>query len=218
MKPYPERLIPKSNYIIIPQNELMAQTGLCLIRHVESKDAVFLPGTKTINPANIEIVSGHLSDLSTNLLGIFDKTDIQFVIDKETGKKLKYYELWNGTDNCELPLQEHYSIDDGRGCFYILVDKLKTSSIPSINLNDKTTENFHFLILHTPTNCNYWHISIKVYDSSECEVAKMDISDKKKRRIWKTVRDFLVSSIVVVEMPEYTTIDAKSYTKSDFSC
>lgn len=213
MQAYPDRLIPKSNYIIIPQSELMAQPGLCLIRHVESKDAKFLPGTNIINPSNIEIVSGQLRDLSTNILGIFDQTDIKFVIDKEAGEKFKYHEPWNGTDPCELPLQEHYSIDTGRGCFYILVDKLKDSSIPYINLNDKSTENYHFLILHTPTKCNYWHISIRVYDSNDCEVNKLNISETKKKKIWKLVRDFLVSSIVVVEKPEYTVLDVNSYTK-----
>lgn len=218
MKAYPDRLLPKSNYKIIPQTELMAQPGLCLIRHVESKDAKFIPGTKIINPKNVEIVSGQLRDLSTNLLGIFDPADIQFVIDRETGEKFNYHELWNGTDTCELPLQEHYSIDDGRGCFYILVDKLKTSSTPLVNLNDKSTEAYHFLIFHTPTNCNYWHISIRVYDSNDCEVSELEISERKKKKIWKAVRDFLVSSIVLVEIPEYTAIDIKFYTKGDFSC
>lgn len=214
MSAYPDRLIPKSDYIIIPQTELMAQPGLCLIRHVESKDAIFLPGTKIINPTNIVIESGKLRDLSTNLLGVFNQTDIKFVIDREPGKKFKYHDLWNGTDICDLPLKEHYSIDEGRGCFYILVDKLKNSSIPYINLNNKTTENYHFLILHTPTKCNYWHISIRVYDSNEHEVDELKISENKKKKIWKAVRDFLVSSIVVVEMPKYTQLDITSYTKA----
>lgn len=215
---YPDKLLPKSHFIIIPQDILMAQPGLCLIRHVESKDAIFLPETEILDPDCINIESGQLADLSTNLLGVFEKDDIRFVIDKETNDKFGYHDLWNGTDNCLLPLEGHYSIDDKRGCFYILVDKLKEDIIPMMNASDGTCQYYHFRILHTPTNCNYWHISIRVYDSQNCEVNKLPISLRKKKNIWRTVKTYLVTSILTREIPNYSTLDIKIYSNESFSC
>lgn len=200
MSDYPERLIPKSHYNVVREAELMSQKGLWLIRHVDSDKTGFIGNTRVINPDCIKIQSDHLRDLSNNLLGIFEIDDVCFGIEKDVSDI--YCCLWNGSDECVLPDDGHYFKDLNRGYYFIPVDSLLKDSIEIINVNDNTVDEYHFKILHTPTKCNFWHISIRVYDRCDNEVSKLDVSKGKRNRIWKTVRDFLVTSVVttVIEL------------------
>lgn len=197
MLEYPDRLIPKSHYTIMDSVTLMSQKGLCLIRHVDSEQATFIGNTKTLNPDCIKIQSGHMRDLSNNLLGIFQIEDVYWGVEKSVNGV--YCSPWNGSEQCTIPSEGHYFRDENRGYYFIPVDNLLSENIDIINITDNTADSFHFKILHTPTKCNYWHISIRVYDSNNQEVSSLETSKRKKERIWKAVKDFLVTSIVTTE-------------------
>lgn len=83
MAEYPDRLIPKPGYSIVAGEDLNRQSGLCLIRHIESSQTRFLPRTGTLDPDCIQIQSNHLKDLSTNLLGVFRIGDVSIGIVKD---------------------------------------------------------------------------------------------------------------------------------------
>lgn len=83
MKIYPEHLLPCSHYHIIEQNDFLSQSGLVLIRHIESDKVKRIGNTDLLHPDCIQIQSDHLRDLSNNLLGIFKKDDIFYGIVKE---------------------------------------------------------------------------------------------------------------------------------------
>lgn len=194
MSDYPERLLPKSNYCIVDADVLMSQHGLWLIRRIDSDKVTFLGNTKTLNPDCIKIQSDHLRDLSNNLLGVFCIEDIFYGIEKPVNDL--YCTIWDGIEECVIPSVGHYFRDDKRGFYFIPVDMLLKDEVPFKNLMDGKSESFHFKILHTPTKCNYWHISIRVYDPNNNEVSSMNIGKGKRNRIWKSVRDYLVMSIV----------------------
>lgn len=48
MSDYPSRLIPASGYAIVDSVRLMEQSGLWLIRHVESGQTQFLGNTRVV--------------------------------------------------------------------------------------------------------------------------------------------------------------------------
>lgn len=198
MSDYPSRLIPASGYDIVDSVRLMEQSGLWLIRHVESGQTQFLGNTRTLNPDCITIQSDHLRDLSNNLFGVFLTDDVCFGIEKHAYDA--YCCAWDGIEKCEVPSDGEYFRDEGRGGYFIPVDSLLKDNIEIVNAADGSTETFHFKILHTPTKCNYWHISIRVYDETDNEVSTLDVSKGKKKRIWKTVKDYLVTSIVKTEI------------------
>ena len=212
MSEYPKRLLPQSCYSLIAQESLLSQRDLWLIRHIDSGKVKFIEGTSTLDPDCITIQSDQLRDLSNNLLGIFLIKDSFWGIEKEYGPI--YCNLWDGKENCDPPKEGEYFNDTKRGYYFIPVDLLLSSKIQRINTESNTTEEFHFNILHTPTKCNFWHISVRVYNSKDEEISKLAINDKQKRKIWKTVRDFLVSAIIKIDPPkDYAIINKEIYTK-----
>lgn len=193
----------------------MSQPGLWLIRHIDSDKTEFLGNTRTLNPDCIKIQSDHLRDLSNNLLGVFRTVDIYYGIEKSVSKS--YCSLWDGSEECVVPPYGHYFKDTNRGYYFIPVDILRQQNVNIINIPDNTKEEFHFKILHTPTKCNFWHISIRVYDINDCEVSKLIVSKKKRDRIWKTVRDFLVTSVVKTNdiKPVYSELNPAIYCRAE---
>lgn len=204
MSDYPEKLIPKPCYRIVDDESLMAVKGLWLVRHVEpGEKEMFVGNTQTLNPDCIEIVSNHLRDLSNNLLGVFEASDVCWGIAKP--HIATYTRNWNGEELCGAPLPGHYFRDDRRGCYFIPVDPLLKERINVLNVSTGITETYRFKILHTPTVCNYWHVSIRVYNIQGAEVSGMPVGDKRKRRIWKAMKDYLVTSVVTTSEPETVT-------------
>lgn len=209
MSDYPERLIPKPNYRIIDNDVIMSQNGLWLIRHVESDAVRYLGNTNTLSPDSIKIQSDHLRDLSNNLLGIFQIEDIFFGINKSHADY--YCDCWDGTSECKIPSDDHFFRDKNREHYFIPVDDLLKERITIENVMNDTAETYHFKILHTPTRCNYWHISIRVYNDENQEVSNIDVSKKKKSRIWKAVRDYLITFVKYEVEDEYTVLAPNLY-------
>lgn len=209
MSDYPEHLLPKSDYCLIENSILESQKGLWLIRHIDSNSVKFLGKTKTLDPTCIQIQSDHLRDLSNNLLGVFQKSDVYYGIEKSYIGH--YCDLWNGTEECVAPQIGHYFKDTDRAYYFLSVDDLLKGGIKIENVMDDTSENYHFKILHTPTRCNFWHISIRVYDDRNQEVSHLDISKKRKSRIWKTVRDYLITFVKQEVEGEYTILAPSIY-------
>lgn len=212
MSDYPQRLLPKTNYRIIDNEVIMSQNGLWLIRHIESDVARFIGNTKTLNPDCIKIQSDHLRDLSNNLLGIFQIDDIFLGVNKPYADF--YCDCWDGKSECKIPAPGHYFRDNDRAYYFIPVVDLLKNKIKIINATNDTVENYRFKILHTPTKCNYWHISIRVYNDENQEVSNLDISKNKKSRIWKTVRDYLIT-FIRLEIEENHTVLAPDLYRTD---
>lgn len=209
MAEYPDRLIPKPGYSIVAGEDLNRQSGLCLIRHIESSQTRFLPRTGTLDPDCIQIQSNHLKDLSTNLLGVFRIGDVSIGIVKDFTEI--YHCLWDGKSVCKIPDESHFFIDEGRGFYFIPVDPLLSSDIKKVNLETRNEDHYHFRILHTPTVSNYWHVSIRVYDSDNNEISTLPISDSRKNKIWKTVKQYLVTRIVTIDNPDFNHLDPSFY-------
>ena len=70
------------------------------------------------------------------------------------------------------------------------------------------------MIFHTPTKCNFWHISIRLLNSENQEISSLNLNEKKKKRIWKSARDFLIADIISTELKSYAKIPDYLYLKS----
>lgn len=202
---YPEHLLPKANFHIMPAKHFAENKDLVLIRHIESANVKYIEGTSTLHPDCIKFQSDHLRDLSTNLLGIFTYDDIYYGIKKESRDEL--CALWNeGTDVRKIQPEEFYK-DEGRQAFFIPV------SITLKYISDEVQlHRWHFGLYHTPTNCNFWHVSIRVLDENNNEVSQIEtIKNNGKKKIWKTARDFLVSDIISLKELSYKPIPIECY-------
>ena len=200
---YPEHLLPKSTYKYINDRE---ELRLCtLVRHTRDQ-TIFMEGTKRLNPQvlTIEVPSSQLHDLSTNLLGIFTLDDIGINV---TNSEL--VKLWIEGERVRLPIAEKqdFNLVGERGYFYFRIEEVLDLEIPGgikgLPVN--------FEILHTPTKCNFWHFSIRVF-SDNVEVSRLEISDSKKRKIWKGVKDFL-TLCAFVDSENHKVLPTRCYYK-----
>lgn len=202
---YPDHLLPKAIYHIIQAKHFAENEDLVLIRHIESSEVKYMEGTSILHPDCIKFRSDHLRDLSTNLLGIFTYADISYGIQKESREEL--CALWNEGSDVRKILPEEFFKDEGRKAFFIPVHiTLKYIS------DEVQSHKWHFGLFHTPTNCNFWHVSIRVLDENNNEVSQIDtIKNNGKKKIWKTVRDFLVSDIISTKELFYKPIPTDCY-------
>lgn len=204
---YPKHILPYPQYHFIEQKDLLSQSGLVLIRHIESDKVQWIDNSNILHPDCIQIQSDHLRDLSNNLLGIFNVDDIFYGISKEY--KHPYYDMWEENTMGLMPSDNECFKDNNRGFYFISIDKLIRYDLPEVE-NQKC----HFMIFHTPTKCNFWHISIRLLNEDGQEISTLDLKDKKKRKIWKSARDFLIADIISKELKSYSTISDSSYLKS----
>lgn len=176
---YPEYLLPKAYYHIIQAKHFAENEDLVLIRHIESSEVKYMEGTSILHPDCIKFQSDHLRDLSTNLLGIFTYTDIFYGIQKESRDEL--CALWNEGSNVRKILPEEFFKDEGRQAYFIPV------AITLKYLSDEVqSHKWHFGLFHTPTNCNFWHVSIRVLDENNNEVSQIEtIKNNGKRKSGK---------------------------------
>ena len=202
---YPEHLLPKANYHIIQVKHFAENEDLVLIRHIESSEVKYMEGTSILHPDCIKFQSDHLRDLSTNLLGIFTYADISYGIQKESRKEL--CALWNEGSDVRKILPEDFFKDEGRQAYYIPVPvTLKYIS------DEVQSHKWHFGLFHTPTSCNFWHVSIRVLDENNNEVSQIEtIKNNGKKKIWKTARDFLVSDIISTKELFYKPMPTECY-------
>ena len=61
---------------------------------------------------------------------------------------------------------------------------------------------------------NFWHISIRLLNSENQEISSLNLNEKKKKRIWKSARDFLIADIISTELKSYAKIPDYLYLKS----
>ena len=178
MPEYPPRLLPKSNYRFIPA-ESLGNNGLVLIRHIDSSQTLFYEGTNIIDPVCIHIQSGHLRDLSNNLLGVFHIEDAHLGIVKEYSNE--FTAGWDGVSDCKAPEKHQFFIDNDRGYYFIPLDRILELSIP---YSQDSTETYRFIARHTPTKCNFWHISIRVINNLEEEIGASNNIGERKRSVF----------------------------------
>lgn len=155
---YPQRLLPKPTFKIIKHEDL---NDYYLIRYTNTKS--FLDeDTKFLKTS--EISSSHMSDLSTNLLGKFEVEDIYIEYLKGSDSSSYFSSDWiEKTEVGIVPIWEKdFSICLDRGFFLLKISEINGHPVPYCKGNDKFQA--FCRIIHTPTNSNFWHCSIRWFD------------------------------------------------------
>lgn len=146
-----------------------------------------------------------MDDLSTNLLGVFKASDVDYGIVKGVENP-----DWHTADGAvSLPAEREY-FKKQRFAYYIPVDSV-LKEFPD-NLADYSGSKFHFVVLHTPVKYNFWHISIRVFTADGIHV--QSLSKSAAKRINSKVRNYLIANIVKTTLPTYTTLPSAFYTRA----
>lgn len=180
---YPQHLLPQSNYKKI---ELCEDLGKCsLVRHTDVQD-IFMEGTRAIDIDKIKFPSKQFeNDLSTNLLSVFCIDDIFVQITNDD-----FIKDWKPEEAiCSPIFEQDFILNTNRGHFALIIE-----SILALNTTTPLIENgLTFEVLHTPSKCNFWHFSIRVYKDNIL-VGNLDVKNKQKEKLWRTAR-ILISDL-----------------------
>ena len=127
-------------------------------------------------------------DYSTNLPGVFAEEDNRIDL---TGEKKGYFRsYWDEVSEVETPIfEQDFIINENAGWFFLQIDKINGLTIPfNRKADNHPNEIATAVVLHTPTNSNFWHFSIKWRD----EHTFISPNDSKwKKNIIATVRALL---------------------------
>lgn len=204
---FPARLLPSKNHKFI-ECDLSSHF---LIRSVDvaSKLELIHPETGFVRQEHICSPRHHASDLSTNLLGVFETEDIRIQL-TEVGKD-KYNDYCEPDEAVEPPIfGEDFVFRDK--CFWVIAIKhLIEAEV------DYTKADMPFKakcsIEHTPMRWNFWHFSIR-WKTNDGFWHQLSSKEKEKlaKRLAHEVRAF-IARFAEVDDPNYYEIEKASYLK-----
>lgn len=205
---YPKRLLPTSHHKILDL-ALVKDYNLWLVRHHDGdKKMEYIGGTNTLDPKSLDFPSERMRDLSNNLLGVFKKDDVGFCIKKPFREK--FCADWDGITNCEVPNEEEFEFLE-RDRYFLNPGKLDEYDEKFI-IGGEKGEPFHFVMLHTPSKCNFWHVSIRLCDSQNITVSDLGISKNMRKKIWKSAKDFiLLCDVIVADVENFDLLPSECY-------
>lgn len=134
-------------------------------------------------------------DYSTNLPGVFElwHNTIELM-----GANKKYYRsYWDWESAVAAPkFEEDFGLSEDISCFFIRIGAVEKISIPfNKNPNKQADDVLYGVVCHTPTNCNFWHFSIK-WKNSKGEYINANKATWKYNRI-ATIRALLTQLISI---------------------
>ena len=152
----------------------------------------------------------HISDYSTNLLGVFEVNHIEIYL-TSIGKE-KYSLYCSPNETVSTP---EYEIDFLRNSekrfFTIRISLLNNQPIPyeldEVSLTGKC------IVRHTPMKWNFWHFSIHWLNHEG--IYLHTLNDKEIKKGWgrqlSSVARAYISELAELSVPEYPTIPAVCY-------
>lgn len=192
---YPKHILPSFNKKLITTDI----SECVLIRHFhEIPQVPILEGpSKIINQVYLLHPRSNVSDLSTNLLGVFGYDEGKIKI---LGDDFHYYNSSCAPDfEPNIPkFQKDFILDNQRLFWHVLVDDIQRLQIeyPSVNKNSKSFTAV-CKVFHTPMKWNFWHFSIRWLisekDSTPFYLDNLENNKQKKyiNKIVSEARSFL---------------------------
>lgn len=199
--PYPKRLLPQANFKKIAIQDTLRQQYL--IHHTETKDIID-PNTRKLKLELVVRQTDHLRDYSNNLLGVFLIEDIFLAIQKCENKKYLTSEWEIGTDVIPPISPEEFKEEPERGYFFLCIGDCHEVLVP---YQDSPNINPICILLHTPTNSNFWHFSLRWFSNGK-EI--INLTKGEQRRILTAAKTFIIERAKFKE-PFFEELDSTLY-------
>jgi hypothetical protein len=201
---YPNRLLPQQDYKKICWFEDLRK--YFLVHTTETKENID-PQTGKLKISLVVRQTDHLKDYSNNLLGVFLIDDVYWIPNSNSANRLYYREAWVEGD-CVIPpvVPSDFDINVNKGYFFL---KISDFHEVVINFEDNTFASPICRLLHTPTNSNFWHFSLRWYfDGKDLESWTEGI----KRRMKTSAKAFIIEK-AFFEEPFFEELDTNHYKK-----
>lgn len=198
---YPIYLLPQQNYKKI---EFCSELNEgFLIHFTDTKDNKD-PDTKNLKLSCVVKRTDHLRDYSNNLLGVFLTNDIYWGIENSENKGY-FISEWNIGEKVKVPIVPNdVKKSLARGYFFL---PIKNCHQAIVNYSDETNMKPICKVLHTPTNSNFWHFSLRWFYN---DVDILNWTDKERKRILTAAKSFIIQNAKFDE-PNYKPINKIHY-------
>ena len=197
---YPEPLLPKANYRFFQFDNL--QSNLYLVHYTDSKDNRDENGD--LKAECVALQMDHLRDYSNNLLGEFEPEDCRLNLIKTGPRYEELYDLWQEGNDVVAPVYEiDFGLSINRGWFFLKVEDFH--KIEFGVLSNEIKELPICKVLHTPTNSNFWHCSLRwIHENTDTSTVRG------KKYILKLARSFIIENAIFNE-PAYQALPPDKY-------
>lgn len=105
--------------------------------------------------------SSRLGDMSTSLLSVFERYDINVALTRPAGVK-SFAVYCNNDFTSTIPkIFEHFYFANNRSSWQIKIGTIHGIELNSLNADGSNEKAFYCEIIHTPAKWNFWHFSIR---------------------------------------------------------
>ncbi len=220
---YPRSILPKQNYTPLLNIDAMSkEADLFIVRRADVSCKEIFNEAGTLKDDVIR--SKDVPRLSTNLLGSY------YLL-----KHIKFRTMKNGAEPWLNRTKIHlldfindYEVLKKICPIIYKLNNLHNAPVPFINKKNKHSDNFikannltpeiigveyklkgKIKIVHEPTNLNYWHVELKLYDALDTEVTRKDDNAWARSSKRYVLEHFL--SVPMFETPKNIQAINKSY-------
>lgn len=201
---YPITLLPQPNYTPILFNE--NHQNCFILRHTESQNNRDEFGK--LDASCLAAQTDHLKDYSTNLSPNFALEDAKIRLLK--GENFSYFtQLWHGVPINLIPRYPiDFDIENNRGMFFLRIGDINGAIFN--DFDDNLPSKPVCKVIHTPTNSNFWHCSIRWFLDNKDTI---DMSKNERRRILSIAKTFLIEQ-AYFDLPDFDRVQNADYQKN----
>ncbi len=182
---YPSRLLPQPHFKKIAWDETLRKCFL--IHFTDSKDYID-PITQKLHIKMVVRRTDHLRDYSNNLLGVFIIDDIYWAVQESENKEYLIAD-WIEKSKVKTPIvPNEIEKNENRGYFFLPINNCHDKIVP---YEDDDTIKPVCKLIHTPTNSNFWHFSLRWLCNG---VDILDWTEKERRRILTAAKTFIIET------------------------
>jgi hypothetical protein len=205
---YPARILPQPNFKKIQNIHLLH--NFHLIHFTETKDNRDENDGKA-RPHSIVLVTDNLRDFSNSLLGTFEVDDIYLEVVK--GEFKTYFSAdWEEGSTID-PIPHHgkdFIVNNKRGFFFLAISDCNGHEV---TYSDGSNVNPVCRVLHTPTNGNFWHMSLRWFHNGQ-DISELEEKQRRRSEVKRvlTAAKAFIQEKATFEIPTYQSVDTFLYT------
>lgn len=205
---YPAHILPQPNFKRI--TDIPALHNFHLIHFTETKDNRDINDGK-VREDSIVRQTDHLRDFSNSLLGTFEIEDIYLELTKSEFKGYFNSDWEEGAGVERVPkINKDFIVNRKRGFFFLPISECNGHEV---RYSDGSNVNPICRVLHTPTNSNFWHVSLRWFNNGQ-DISELEEKQRRKSEVKRvlTAAKAFIHEKAHFQIPSYQSVEISLYT------
>jgi len=203
---YPAHILPQPNFRKITNIQLLH--NYYLIHFTETKD-----NRDVDNKVRLDCIvrfTDNLRDFSNNLLGTFEIDNIHLELTKGEFRNYFNGDWIQGSSVERIPqFKKDFFVNKERGFFFLSISECNDYEV---NYTDGSNVNPICKVLHTPTNSNFWHVSLRWFLNGQ-DISELEERQRRRPEIKRilTAAKAFIQEKGKFDIPAYQSVDNSIY-------